>query len=146
VVDLNEGKEPEKTVFIAVKVPPEMKAQMEKLAEAEGVTISDLVRNAIDVFLKKVAEFTPLGSLKLQKIMLGTYVATMWEIYYQRMILFSILQELRKDLTPELKKLFDLTQEQQKRYQQMIHALRQENWQEALLMLLNIWEEEDKRR
>jgi predicted DNA-binding protein len=146
VVDLNEGKEPEKTVFIAVKVPPEMKAQMEKLAEAEGVTISDLVRNAIDVFLKKVAEFTPLGSLKLQKIMLGTYVATMWEIYYQRMILFSILQELRKDLTPELKELFDLTKEQQKRFQQMLKALREEDWQAALLMLLNIWEEEDKRR
>jgi hypothetical protein len=145
-VVLNEGKEPEKTVFIAVKVPPEIKTQIERLAEAEGVTISDLVRNAIDVFLKKVAEFTPLNSLKIQKMILTMFAWIASEMAYQRMVLFSILEEQRKDLAPELKKLFDLTKEEQKRYQQLIHALRQENWKEALLMLLNIWEEEDKRR
>jgi len=62
----------EKLEYIAIKVPPALKQRIEAIAKTEGTTISDIVREALNVFLNKVAEFTPLGTMQIQKLVVWT--------------------------------------------------------------------------
>jgi hypothetical protein len=82
----------EKLEYIAIKVPPALKQRIETIAKTEGTTISDIVREALNVFLDKVAEFTPLGSMQLQKLIIFTtfiqltYLARIEAFLYQLLI------------------------------------------------------------
>ena len=54
---------------LEIKIPSEIKAQLEKIASERGVTVSDIVREAIDMYLKLAEYNIPTSLIKqaLQK-------------------------------------------------------------------------------
>jgi antitoxin component of RelBE/YafQ-DinJ toxin-antitoxin module len=125
----------EESDFIAVRIPKSLKSKIEAIAESEGTTISDLVRVALDAFLRKVADFTPMGTIQLQKTMLATYLELMIEHLHTRLVLYAILNELRKDLSPEIKEVFDETKKAIRRYNEALDRLSKGDWEGALKLL-----------
>ena len=53
--------------LIAIKVPPSLKRQLEKAAEAEGTTVSGFIQNMLTMALAEVADFTPLSATKFKR-------------------------------------------------------------------------------
>ena len=53
--------------LIAIKVPPSLKRQLEKAAEAEGTTVSGFIQNMLTMALAEVADFTSLSATKLKR-------------------------------------------------------------------------------
>ncbi len=128
--------------FVAVRIPKTLKSELESLAKIENVTVSDLVREALNAFLKKVAEFTPLGSQRIQKLLLLSHLELLRELYLHRSWLFAILSELRKDLTPDLREMWDKTQEGLRDLKLVEDALKSDDWNTALARLLKRWGED----
>jgi len=66
---------------LEIKIPSEIKAQLEKIASERGVTVSDIVREAIDMYLKLAEYNIPTSLIKqaLQKPTESKYLLVLSE-------------------------------------------------------------------
>jgi hypothetical protein len=134
----------ENLIVVATKVPSNIKAELENMARAEGVTVSELVRKILDAYVSR-RDLPSLSVERLQKMILVSHFEIMEELYFQRLLLFGLLNELRPDLAQKIKGRFDKTEEDLRKIREALKALEQDDWKGALATLLKIWEGKDIR-
>ncbi|MCD6528959.1 hypothetical protein J7L06_01530 [Candidatus Bathyarchaeota archaeon] len=125
----------EKMEMLTLRVPQTVKLKLAAIAQAEGVTVSDIVRRLIET-LHQQTGFLPLTSVKLQKMLIASHIELLKSLYVLRGLTFAILTSMRKDLTDDLKEMWAYTLAAQKTLREVEDALKREDWDAALKRLL----------